>query len=197
MPADATAAPGMLESLVATYGYAAVLIGTFLEGETVLVLGGFAAHRGYLDLPWVVAAAFAGTVAGDQLYFYLGRLHGRSWLARRPAWQRESERVLALLHRHQTLVILGFRFLYGVRTVSPFVIGMSRVSPLRFTILNAVGAAVWAVAIGGLGYVFGHALEAVLGEVQRYEHWILAGIAAAGAVAWLVHVLRERSRSKG
>ena len=47
-----------LESIVDTYGYLAVLLGTFLEGETILVLGGFAAHRGYLALPWVIVAAF-------------------------------------------------------------------------------------------------------------------------------------------
>ena len=41
----------MLESLIDTYGYLTILIGTFLEGETILVLGGFAAHRGYLHLP--------------------------------------------------------------------------------------------------------------------------------------------------
>ena len=64
-----------LETMIATYGYGAVLVGTFLEGETVVLLGGFAAHRGYLDLPWVIAVAFAGSLLGDQLYFYLGRRH--------------------------------------------------------------------------------------------------------------------------
>jgi membrane protein DedA with SNARE-associated domain len=38
-----------LESILDPYGYLAVLVGTFLEGETILVLGGFAAHRGYLQ----------------------------------------------------------------------------------------------------------------------------------------------------
>ena len=51
----------LLEELITTYGYAAVGIGSFLEGETVLVLGGLAAHRGYLELPWVIVYAFLGT----------------------------------------------------------------------------------------------------------------------------------------
>ena len=66
----------MLESLIANYGYAAVLIGTFVEGETILVIAGFAAHRGYLSLPWVILLAFAGSLAGDQLWFYVGRRSG-------------------------------------------------------------------------------------------------------------------------
>ena len=64
-----------LESIVDTYGYLAVLLGTFLEDETILVLGGFAAHRGYLALPWVIVAAFLGSLCGDQLFFFLGRKH--------------------------------------------------------------------------------------------------------------------------
>ena len=49
-----------LQSIIENYGYAAILIGTFLEGETILVLAGLAAHQGYLVLTWVILAAFAG-----------------------------------------------------------------------------------------------------------------------------------------
>jgi len=58
-----------LQSIVENYGYAAILIGTFLEGETILVLAGLAAHQGYLILTWVILAAFAGSLCGDQLFF--------------------------------------------------------------------------------------------------------------------------------
>ena len=181
-----------LEYLISTYGYAAVLVGTFLEGETILVLGGFVAHRGYLELPGVMLAAFAGTLAGDQLYFYIGRTRGARLLERRPAWRRNAARVLALLESHQTLFILGFRFVYGIRTVSPFAIGMSRVDRGRFLVLNALGAALWAVAFGALGYAFGQVVENVLDEVKHYELWILAALAALGALLWGVRKLRER-----
>jgi hypothetical protein len=51
----------MLESFLAKYGYIAILLGTVFEGETIMIMGGFSAHRGYLDLlPWVVLAGFAG-----------------------------------------------------------------------------------------------------------------------------------------
>jgi len=89
-----------LEELISTYGYAAVGIGAFLEGETVLVLGGFAAHRGYLELPWVIVCAFFGTLFGDQLYFYIGRTKGKSVIEKRPHWKSKSERVFSLLDKH-------------------------------------------------------------------------------------------------
>ncbi len=172
------------------FGYLAVLLGTFLEGETVLLMAGFAAHRGYLSLPGVIACAFLGTLLGDQLYFHLGRTRGPAFLARRPGWSRKVARAQALVQRHQDLVILGFRFLYGVRAVVPFVIGMSGVARGRFAALNAVAAAGWATAIGRLGYAVGEAAERALGEVERYELAVFAALAVLGAGFWL---WRQRS----
>jgi membrane protein DedA with SNARE-associated domain len=123
----------MLESLLATYGHPALIIGTFLEGEPVLVLGGLAAHQGWLSLHWVIACGFCGALCTDQLCFLLGRRHGKTLLARHPSWHPRAARVLRVLERHQNLLILGFRFLWGLRSVTPYAIGISNVSYLRFT----------------------------------------------------------------
>jgi len=174
-----------LQSLIQTYGYAAILVGTFLEGETVLVLGGYAAHRGYLFLPWVILAAFVGSLAGDQFYFYLGRNHSRFILDRFPSWKPRVARARLLLDRFHTPLILSCRFLYGLRTVTPFAIGMSGVPRLRFFVLNAIGAAVWAPMFGTGGYIFGKALEALMGNLERYELWAVLAILALVLLIWL------------
>jgi len=184
----------MLESLIARYGYAAVLVGTFLEGETILVLGGFAAHRGLLWLPGVMLAAFVGSVLSDQLFFLLGRWRGAAWLARRPQWQPGVERVRGLLNRYNTGLIFAFRFLYGLRNVTPFALGLSDVSIGRFVVLNAIGAAIWAVAVALLGWFVGEAAKQMLGHLQRYERAVGAGIIAAGVVLWIWHHLAKRRR---
>ena len=180
-----------LESIVDTYGYVAVLIGTCLEGETILVLGGFAAHRGYLALPWVIVAAFFGSLCGDQFFFFLGRKHSQAVLARRPAWKAQADKANRLLERFRTPFILVFRFLYGLRSVSPFVIGMSSVPVRQFILLNAIGALVWAGVVGTGGYLFGSALEVVIGDVKRYEVEALCAIAIIGLLVWMVHFYRR------
>lgn len=182
-----------IESLISEYGYLAVAIGTFLEGETVLALGGFAAQRGYLVLQWVIACAFAGTLLGDQLFFWLGRTQGHALLDRRESWRRRGERVLFHVHRHQVLLILGYRLLYGLRSVTPFVIGMSGVSPWRFLFFDAIGVALWATAVGFLGYTFGHAVEVLLDDIEEVEQWIIAGIIVIGLIAWAVRRWRMRA----
>jgi len=183
-----------LESFIETYGYLAILIGTFLEGETILVLGGFAAHRGYLSLPWVILVAFVGSLSGDQLFFYLGRKHSQIILAKRQSWKGRIEKAQKLLDRFRTPLIMAFRFLYGLRTVAPFVIGMSSVPTGRFVFFNAVGALVWALAVGSASYLFGHAMEIILGDIKRYELEFLTAIAMTGAVIWVLHFYRRRKR---
>ncbi len=182
----------MLESLLTHYGYPILFVGTFLEGETILVLGGLAAHLGYLSLHWVIACAFCGTLLGDQLSFFLGRRHGKALLLRYPSWQARTEPVFAKLERHQNLLILGFRFLYGLRSVTPFAIGMSKISYLRFILLNLIGAGIWAICIGLAGYYFGHAVEAVLGDIKQYELQVMLGIVVLATLTWLAHYYRRR-----
>jgi len=180
-----------LQSLVESYGYAAVFVGSLLEGETLVVMGGFAAHAGYLDLPWVVAVAFAGGFLGDQIYFHLGRWQGEKLLARFPALRTRGSRVQALLRKYDAALIVAIRFLYGLRTVGPIAIGMSGIAPLRFAAYNGAGAALWAVLIAALGFVFGHALDLLLADIERYELVILAAVAAAGLALHLVQRWRR------
>jgi membrane protein DedA with SNARE-associated domain len=181
-----------LQSFVDTYGYLAIMVGTFFEGETILVLGGFTAHRGYLALPWVIASAFLGSLCGDQLFFYLGRRHGDALLARRPSWRTRVEKATTLLERFRRPFMIGFRFVYGLRTVSPFAFGLTGIPRRQFFLYNAAGAMLWATVVGSGGYIIGNAMELFLGDMRHYEREALAAIAAVGLLAWGIHLLLRR-----
>lgn len=173
--------------LIASYGYAAVFVGTLIEGETVLALAGFAAHRGYLALPAVIATAFVGSLIGDQLAFLAGRRWGDALLARRPALAAPVALVARRLERHAAAFIVANRFMYGLRLAGPVAIGMSAVPWLRFAVLNAVGAALWASAIALAGYLSGELLGRFLEDLRRAEAWVFG----AGAVLVAVLVVRR------
>ena len=182
-----------IEQLISTYGYTAIVIGTFFEGETILVMGGFAAHLGYLNLKMVILSALLGTFIGDQLFFYIGRVKGKKFLEKRPSWKLKAEKVFVLMEKHQLWLILGFRFLYGLRSVTPFLIGTSKIAPLSFLILNIIGASIWAVIIGAMGYLFGQSAEIILGEIKKYEILFFAIIAGVGIAVWSIYLLsRDR-----
>jgi len=181
-----------LEQIIEHYGYVAVFIGTFLEGEIILIVAGFLAHQGYLHLPLVIAAAFLGTLAADQLFYYLGRYRSAAILKRFPIREDRIQKVKNLIKTYRVIFILGFRFTYGLRTVSPFVIGMSNVSSMVYTPLNIVSALAWAIVIGTGGYYFGHAMEKILGDVKQVELEITGGIVVIAGCFWLYHLYRNR-----
>lgn len=184
----------MIEQFIQTWGYAAVFAGTFLEGETVLVAAGFAAHRGMLDLSAVIATAAFGSFLGDQFFYFLGRRHGNRVARRFPAFRRRAARARVLLRRYHLPFILSVRFLYGLRIAGPIAIGMARVPWPRFLALNALGALLWAMLIGGAGYFFGAALEIALADLRNHESWILVAILIVGVCAALaVKICRKPS----
>ena len=181
-----------LSELIETYGYWIVFGGTLLEGESVLLLAGYAAYSGLLELHIVIAIATVGSFLGDQLWFYLGRTQGQRLLEKYPSYIAPAARARELLDKYHAPIILALRFLYGLRTVLPFVIGMSeRISTLRFQVLNFISAAIWASSGAVAGYLFGNAIEAILSDFRQYEKFIFAFLAVAGLGYWL-HNLRRK-----
>lgn len=170
-----------IEELLREYGYAFLFAGAVAEGETAVALAGVAAHRGYMDLPIVILVAALGAALGDQLSFQLGRWKGRALLETRPHWAEAWGHFRRLSERWGTWLILGFRFIYGMRMAGAAAFGATDISTLRFTVLNIVGALLWSVLIAGGGYLLGRALETILGDLAAWEGWIFLVILLAGA----------------
>lgn len=185
-----------ITQLVIDYGYLAVFIGCLLEGETLLVMAGFAAHQGHLSLAVVIAIAFVAGALGDQICFWIGRAWGPVLLARHPRYGKRAEKIAGLLRRHDAKLIVGIRFMYGLRLLGPVMIGASRIPPARFTALNLLGAAIWAPLVAGAGYLFGHALERLLGDLERFEGVVFVLIGVGLGVYSLVKSWRSRSTTK-
>jgi len=176
-----------LETIITHFGYPALIMGLLLEGETMLVLGAFMAHRGYLSLPLVILIGCTVPFASDQFFFWMGRLKGDQFLETRPAWKPHVERAKSLLGWNTTLLFLGIRFMYGLRTVLPFVIGMAKFDPKKFMVLNLIGAFLWALTFGLAGQLVGQLMGAIFEDVKEHELAIALGIILVGAGAWLYY----------
>lgn len=181
-----------LEHLVRTYGYWALLVGTFFEGETIVIIGGLTAQLGYLELPWVMVVAFIGSFSGDQIYFFIGRVRGKALLSKHLKWHNHVNKVHRLLERYNDLLMLGFRFVYGIRIMTPFVLAMNhRIKTGRFILFNAIGALLWSAVISAGGYLFGHALEKLIKDAKRYEFDLILAVFIIGIVIWGIRKYRE------
>ena len=183
-----------IAGLIQSYGYLAVAVGTFLEGESVLVIAGAVAHRGHLSLPIVIAIASLASFLGDQLYFLLGRKFGWRLLVRFPSLRPRVERMHRLLDRHQSSLILAIRFLYGLRIAGPVAVGMSSVSWPRFLLLNLIAAIAWATLVACIGYGTGYGLTHLLRSMDADEFWGLALLLACLVYWWLATRVKKAVR---
>ncbi|HEX3577210.1 MAG TPA: DedA family protein [Thermoanaerobaculia bacterium] len=180
------------ELLLQKFGYLAVFVGTFLEGETILVMAGFFAERGYLKLPLVVITACAGAYVGHVFWFFLGRKQGVKLLDRFPRMKRHFGKGIRLFERYGAPAIFITQWLYGLRITCAVIIGISKVSTIKFLIYEALTCIVWAIVIGTAGYYFGRAVERVLGRAAHIEKYGLLVLLVAGIGIWAYHRWKEK-----
>jgi len=176
-----------VEALVQHYGYAIILLGSLGEGQPIMLFGGFAAHRGHLELvPWVILAGAVGNFLALQIWFLVGRKFGQPLIERRPNWASRVQKVQGWLEQYELLLIIGIRFIAGMSGVGSLAIGMTQVGIVRFTVLNGLGAVLWATTLAVAGYLLGSLLEVVLQDLETVEKPLLIGFVVL-AVIWVVY----------
>jgi membrane protein DedA with SNARE-associated domain len=175
-----------VHELLSHFGYPAVFLGTVLEGETFILLGGFLSHRGYLRLGPVILLAAFGAFSGDVVYFFLGRRYGRSLLEKNQRSREMLPWLESWMHRYQVLWIFGMRYLYGIRWLAAALAGSSGMNLLRFAVLSLPACLLWASVVGLLGYAAGEMVGRLLEDVKRYELIVLAVLALVVLVYALV-----------
>jgi membrane protein DedA with SNARE-associated domain len=138
--------------------------------------------------------AFVGSLISDQGLFFVGRRFSESRIVREQKRRPVFSKALGMIERNSNAFILAFRFLYGLRTVSPLALGVSSVPAGRYLALNLIAAAIWALAVTGIGYALGAALHGAIGDLPKIEHKIAAALAIAALSAIILHVIARRMR---
>ncbi len=159
----------MLEQTIIRYGYLVLFAGTMVEGDAFILAASFLAHRGYLHLPWVLVVATAATMVADQIYYQLARARGQAAFAAKAAAEPRFDRVRRWMERRGGLLLFLSRFMYGFRIAIPVACGAIGMPAARFTLVNLLGSAVWALVFGLAGYAFGNAVEILIADIRRYE----------------------------
>lgn len=186
-----------INNLISQYGYAALVIGSMAEGETITLLGGVAAHQGLLKFWLVVISVALGGMIGDQLLYLLGRRFGGRILRRFARQKKRIQKAQRMIQRRPYLFVIGTRFMYGFRVIGPLLIGASRLPPKVFLPLNIVGAIIWALIFTTLGYLGGEAIGPWLDHLDAHlKHWIWLILAVALVVAAHWWLKRREAKKK-
>ena len=190
-----------LQEVIGRWGYVVIFTAMLLEnaglplpGETVTLLGGYAAGSGQLNVLGVMGAAAGGAVLGDNIGFWVGRRLGWGlilkvgrWLGQSPA-QLEKLRDQFLRHAGKS-VLLG-RFVAVLRVVAGPMAGAVGMPYPKFLLCNVVGATLWATTMVSLAWLGGRWIP-----VERMVKGVVEfGLGALVLVALIVLLPRLLSR---
>jgi membrane protein DedA with SNARE-associated domain len=186
-----------LEELINTWGYGVVFAAMVLEsaglplpGETVTLLGGYAAGSGHLTLAGVIAAASGGAMVGDSIGYWVGRRAGWPLMLRVGGWLRQSPEQMETLRlqflNHAGKSVLLGRFVAVLRVLAGPMAGAVGMPYGRFLVCNCTGAVLWATTMVSLAWLGGRWIP-----FQRMVEGVLEfGIGALVLVALIVAVPR-------
>ncbi len=179
----------MIENIgqfLADYGYIAVFIGTFLEGELFLLVAGFFVKSGFLKPIPTVIFSILGALSHELLYFFLGKWKGRHFLLGNKYTKRKYIKAKRLIEKYGTLSIFLVRFIYGMRIVSMTLLGATGYNMYKFIFFDILSLIIWSTIFLFIGYLFGHIATMIFGEVKHY--FLLAGIIVIilGSIVYLI-----------
>lgn len=177
----------LLKEYLELHGYWVLFIGTFFEGEAILLLAGFLAFQGYLNIFGVICTAWAGSFAGDQFYFYLGHLKGKKLLKRFHSIAKKFRASLKLIEKYGNYVAFISRFTYGFRIVLPIILGITNLSQRTFLWINLLSAICWSILFSLGGYLFGKSASLLFDNVANYEHYFIIILFGLFISIWCLH----------
>ena len=155
-----------------------------------MFLAGVAAQHGYLWLPAVLVVAMCGAFAADQILFFVGRRYGARVLARFPSLGRRAPRVQAMVRRWDVAAIILMRFLWGLRTAAPVIIGSCGISPWRLALFDLIGVVLWGSLVAGAGYFAGGVLQQWAGRIDGSAVLLAMALLLIAGTTW--NVLKAR-----
>lgn len=185
-----------MEALIARYGLFVIFAGACLEGDLTLVLAGVSAHLGLVSLAPAVLTGTVGCLAGDLIWFGIGRW--RSDVIQRSRVYRavgpSVERLAARIGSWQLIVA---RLMYGTRMATMLFWGVYGLSPGRFIAVDLIGCFAWAALLGALGYGASSGVEVLIGRVRRAQIWLLgAAVVLLGGVVLANYLVRRRRQAQ-
>jgi membrane protein DedA with SNARE-associated domain len=188
-----------MEAYIAKYGYIGIFIGTFLEGETTVLLGGIFSKLGYININRVVLWAFMGTFAGDCTFFFLGRTFGRKQIGKYEFLSSKVPLANKIIQKYGNFIIFILRFLVGIRAVVLLLLGCTDMKKSKFILFSVLNSILWSIIVSFIGYLFANVVYVFVHDIKKYEELIIPIILVSVTIFILVYrrIMKEKEKSYG
>ncbi len=161
-----------LIDLLREYGYIVLYFWSILEGETGLFMAGLLAHDGSMNVPFAILVAGLGAFTGDQFYFYIGRFNRRYVQKKFKSQKTKFALAHLLLKKYGWPLIFIQRYMFGLRTIIPISIGLTRYPAKYFAIINLASGFIWASMTILPTWYFGKEILGIIKIIK--SHWYFA-----------------------
>ena len=184
-------------SNLTTYGYIALFLYSLGGGFVGLMAAGVLSYMGKMDLVTAMTVAMVSNFLGDTLLFYMARYHKKEVLN----YFHKHRRKLALSHmlmkKHGSWIIFMQKFVYGIKTLIPLAIGITKYDFTRFSILNFFAAVLWALVVGLGSYLAGKPIMGVYEVIVERPYIAPLIIVVLGGLIWyyLVNATKRQKKS--
>jgi membrane protein DedA with SNARE-associated domain len=176
--------------------YIGIFFGILFEGEMVMISSVIAAHHGYLSLWLVIPIGMIGIYCSDCFYFSLGRKKGKVWLNKNQKFKDKAAIIDRKIEKYPILIFIIYRFTFGLRTITPLVIGTSKTKTSTFLIYSALSITIWATLYASIGYLFGAFIKSELGYIEHIEKYIIAFLILSGILFMLILRLIKQKKTR-
>jgi membrane protein DedA with SNARE-associated domain len=157
-----------MESFIQEWGYIALFLYSFGGGMLAIAIAGVFSFTGDLNIVTVMIVAATSNFLGDTFLFYLARTNKNYAREMMTKHKRKIALSHLMMRKYGSWVIFIQKYLYGIKTLIPLAMGLTKYDMKRFTIYNLMASIIWAVIVGGLAYVLG---QVFLDSMEEYKYY--------------------------
>lgn len=172
-----------------------MFVGFFLPGDSLLVIAGVLAYKGFLSLYWLLGLVTLCAIAGDQLGYFIGRRAGTSLFQRQDSrfFKRSHlERAHEFYERNGGKTVIMARFVPIIRTFCPPVAGAARMSYGKYLSYDVIGGFAWVWSM----VLFGYGVVASFPALGNHVDLLVLGVIFVSLIPAGLHAWKEWQRSK-
>ena len=179
----------------AIWGYGILFLYSFGGGMIALLAASVLAGVGKLDLSLCIIIAAVANFLGDELLFYLAKFNKNAILPYFKKHRRKLALAQILFKSYGGKIILAKKFIYGLKTLIPLAIGLSKYNAKKFLFLNAICAIIWAVSLGLLGFFAGDFIQQISEKYGQNTSFLIIFLVAILFALWL-YFEKQTKRTK-
>ncbi len=141
-------------STLEQWGYIAIAFFSLGGSMFIVAAAGVFAYMGHLNLAIALIVAALFNFLGDNILFLLGRYQKKEIINYLKKHRRKVAATTLLMRKYGDFVVFIQKFIYGVKTLIPLIMGLSKYDIKKFIFLNFFASILFVATIGLGSYFF-------------------------------------------